>query len=179
MNDEQKRVLAGMLTADVGSSCFVIIGFYYVPMPVAQIQTMGDRIAFALQWDCLAVFMLLVGVGSVARQRFFLSSAIDGSAPRSGTSLDINIRYIQNTAEQCLLLVIGHLALATVVSEASLKIIPVLVALFIAARTLFWVGYHRSPLSRAVGFAATFYPTIAVYIYCMYKVLGAWTVDGF
>jgi len=168
-----------MLTAALGSVAFISIGFFYIPIPVAPMQTMGDRIAFAIQWDCLAALMLLIGIGSVARQRLFLSSAIDGSSPPSGSSLDINIRYIQNTSEQCLLMVISHATLATVISEASLKIIPILVMLFVIARALFWVGYHRSPLSRAVGFAATFYPTIAVYIYCAYILLGSQSFRGF
>ena len=179
MNEEQRSILVGMLAAALGSVAFVFIAFFYIPIPVAQLQTMGDRIAFALQWDCMAIVMLLIGVGSVARQRFFLSSAINGSAPPPGSSLDINIRYIQNTGEQCLLLVIGHVTLATVIGEASLKIVPVLAILFVIARTLFWAGYHRSPLSRAVGFAATFYPTVAVYIYCVYAILATQIFSGY
>jgi hypothetical protein len=37
--------------------------------------------------------------------------------------------------------------------------------LFLLGRTLFWIGYHKSPYLRAFGFGLTFYPSVAVYIW--------------
>lgn len=84
--------------------------------------------------------------------------------PETGSSLDINKRYLQNTQEQVLLAFIAHLVLALVVPVSILNIIPVLVVLFAFARLCFWIGYHISPAARAFGFATTFQPTVGVYI---------------
>ena len=37
-------------------------------------------------------------------------------------------------------------------------------ASFFVTRLLFWVGYHRSPPLRGLGFAAGFYPTITLLV---------------
>src|SRR3546814_15625590 len=108
--------------------------------------------------------MLRAGIGSVARQQFFSDSAIDGSASGPASSIELNCRYVQNTAEQCLLAVTGHLALAVVVPATALAAVPVLVALFVVARICFWMGYHRHPISRALGFAPAFDPPVDGYI---------------
>jgi len=171
VTDNQRRVLVGMITAAVFSFAFIVLAYLYLPLKLSAMTSVGERLSFALRCDLLAVLMLLLGIGVVARQRFFSTDAIDGSFADRGSSLDINVRYVQNTTEQCLLLIVGHLVLATVVSEVGLKMIPILVALFVFARLCFWIGYHRSPISRAFGFAATFYPTVGVLLYDAYRVL--------
>ena len=45
------------------------------------------------------------------------------------------------------------------------RALPILTALFVLGRILFWVGYHKHPYLRAFGFGITFYPTVAVYIW--------------
>ena len=124
-----------------------------------------------MRCDFWAGFALLAGVGRVAGERFF-SNQIDGSVPAEGRSLQVNRSYIQNTAEQLLLLLVAHAGLAGVLPERSLTVIPVLVALFLVGRATFWAGYLRSAPARAFGFATTFYPTVAVFFYVGFRLLA-------
>jgi uncharacterized membrane protein YecN with MAPEG domain len=171
MSSDQRQVVIGVASATGVSVAFIGLGYFYFPWTLPPLATIGERLAFTLQCDLFALLMLLFGIACVANQRFFSPEAIDGSRGRPGSSLDINRRYVQNTVEQLMLLFVGHLVLATLVSEAGLKIIPVLVVFFIVARLSFWIGYHHSPVSRAFGFAATFYPTLAVLLYDIYRLL--------
>lgn len=172
MASQRQRVLTGMVGAALFSALFIYAGMRWWPFAMPQAASAGERLAFALRCEIFVMLMLLLGIGNVARQRFFSETAIDGSAPGAASSIDINCRYVQNTAEQCLLAVVGHLALAMLVPVTALAAIPVLVALFVFARICFWVGYHHSPISRAFGFAATFYPTIGVYVLVIYLALA-------
>ena len=72
-----------------------------------------------------------------------------------------------------MLLVLAHAGLALVLEPAALPAIPVLVALFLVGRAAFWAGYLRSPPTRAFGFAATFYPTVAAWVVAALELAAA------
>ena len=42
---------------------------------------------------------------------------------------------------------------------------------FAVARLAFWAGYHMAPPLRAFGFAATFYPTVLVALWALWRVV--------
>ena len=48
---------------------------------------------------------------------------------------------------------------------------PILTALFLLGRVLFWIGYHKNPYLRAFGFGLTFYPTVGVYTWLLLLML--------
>ncbi len=172
MAGDQTRVLAGMFAAAVFGALWVAVGFAAGSSSFGNSTPSAERLAYALRYEIFVALTLLVGVGNVARQRFFSAAAIDGSAPARGSAIDIDTRYIQNTTEQCVLAIPGHLALAVSLPAASLHVIPVLVSLFVFARACFWIGYRVHPATRAFGFAATFYPTVGVYLYVLAVVVG-------
>lgn len=114
---------------------------------------------------------LAVGIGWAARTRHF-SQNIDGSAPERGTPLDITLRYIQNTAEQVLLFTLMTACLIGAAPDLAKRILPILGLWFLIARILFWAGYIRAPLKRAVGFASTFHPTLFFLILSILAVMN-------
>ena len=164
MNADQRTVLTGMMGAAIFSLLFVLLGTTFSNLPQPSIHSPGERIAYVLRCDFWAVFALLAGVGRVAARRFF-SNQIDGTVPAEGRSLQVDRAYIQNTTEQILLLLMGHLGLALVLAPEDLIVIPWLVALFLIGRVTFWLGYSRSAPARAFGFATTFYPSVVVCLY--------------
>ncbi|MEE3328200.1 MAG: MAPEG family protein [Myxococcota bacterium] len=170
MNEDQRFVAVGMAGAAIFSVLFVAVGLYLFDSPVLGYDSPGDRIAYALRCDFWAGFALLAGIARVAGQRFF-SNEIDGSVPAEGHSLQVNRTYIQNTTEQIILLLMAHAALSLVVSSELLRLIPILVALFLIGRVTFWAGYLRSAPARAFGFAATFYPTVAVFVFVAFRLV--------
>ena len=70
-----------------------------------------------------------------------------------------------------MLLFVGSLILYTFLDAYSIKLIPILATLFVFGRIAFWIGYLKDPLDRAFGRGVTLYPTIAVLIYDVYRVL--------
>ena len=170
MTQDQRFVAAGMAGSVVFSVLFVLAGLSFFTSPVVGVESPGDRIAYVFRCDFWAGFALLAGIARVAGQRFF-SGEIDGSVPAAEHSLQVNRTYIQNTVEQIVLLLIAHAALALVVSSEMLRLIPILVALFLAGRVTFWAGYLKSPPARAFGFATTFYPTVAVFFFVAFSLV--------
>jgi hypothetical protein len=164
LDGEQRTVLRGIATATFFSVLFVALGWHVSPIPAPAAANAGERLAYALRCDLFAALALFAGIARVAAQRFF-GGEIDGSVAPRARSLEIHRTYIQNTLEQFVLLLIAHLAFAAVEPAEHLRLLPVLVALFLLGRAAFWIGYFASPPARAFGFAATFYPTVAVLLY--------------
>jgi uncharacterized membrane protein YecN with MAPEG domain len=119
--------------------------------------------------EFFAALMLLFGVMLVGGQRYFSDKAIEGQTEGLAGAITINLRYIQNTLEQLVLLVITHMAFAATADSGEMKIIPILVSLFIVGRICFWIGYHQNALSRSFGFAVTFYPTLVMMIITLWR----------
>jgi len=171
MSNEQRKVLAGMATAVVFSATFFEVVFRMTAidlMPPGGIE-ISWRLEYALKCEVFAALCLLAGVALIANRRFFIADAIGGGP---SPSIEIDRRYIQNTLEQLVLAIVAHLALVTIVAPESIRAVAVLVMLFVIGRATFWIGYHRSGSARAFGFATTFYPTVAVYAFVVYRILA-------
>ena len=73
--------------------------------------------------------------------------------------------FILNTFEQFTAYLVAIAVVALYSPPEGARALPILTALFVLGRILFWVGYHKHPYLRAFGFGITFYPTVAVYIW--------------
>jgi len=172
LDQQQKDVRTGMIAGGLFSLVWVWMGYGFLQMELPLWLTTGDRLAYVAKCELFAALMLLFGVMAVAGQRFFSRQAIEGQSNGVSRSLSINLRYIQNTLEQLVLLVIAHMAFAAVAGRDEMRLIPVLVSLFMVGRICFWIGYHQNPVSRAFGFAATFYPTAVMMFYASWRILA-------
>jgi len=70
-----------------------------------------------------------------------------------------------------MLFLVGISGLALYVPPEDASAVPILAALFLLGRTIFWVGYHKNPQQRAFGFGLTFYPTLIVYAWLLVRML--------
>lgn len=167
-----KQVLVGLGMA----VAMVVVWFAWVgplhPVVTLPFDSAAERIAFAAKWLLVPGSTLLVGIGMVANRRFFSTDAMDGTRTPASTALEINLRYNQNTLEQIALVIIGWPLLALLLPLAQLGLIPVLAVLFGFGRFAFWVGYLIAPWARAFGFALTFYPTVAAYVWLAIRTLS-------
>ena len=150
--------------------CAVVLATGYAGLPanwfgLDQALTIADRIAFALQAD-LVIFLWLAGcVRAVSKGRFLSPTDIGGSASGPPSSaLKFRLAVLQNSLEQTVLAVGAHLALATVLRGAELRVIPLLVALYLLGRVTFAWGYGRHPVGRAFGMAVTGVSTVVAFI---------------
>lgn len=120
-----------------------------------------------------AVFALLPAVAAVvvvAAQRLHPGHWV-GRKVRFHSALDINTRFVRNTIEQFVLFLTGASGLALYVTRGDADAIPILAALFLTGRIVFWAGYHKNDYARAFGFGLTFYPTVAVYAWLLVRML--------
>ena len=170
--DAQRRVVAGMASGAIGSAAFLYLGYRFLPPFVPVLMEPIERVAYAIRWLVLPAGTLVLGVALVAAGRFFAPDAIDGNEPTEGSTLDINVRFVTNTAEQLLLFAIALLALSVHLGGTAVRMIPLLTLWFSFARLAFLAGYHKSPIARAFGFAATFYPTVGALLYDVLMILS-------
>ncbi|MEO0370695.1 MAG: MAPEG family protein [Pseudomonadota bacterium] len=103
--------------------------------------------------------VMMAMVMRVAMRRFFEAGSGMGSLSEAG---ELDRQVLQNTVEQLVLAAAIWPAAAVILGPAGPGVIIALGLGFGAARVLFWVGCHRSPLLRSVGFAGTFFPTVGV-----------------
>ena len=124
-------------------------------------SSLTERLIVTARADVFVLCWLAATIGNVARLRFFCAEDIAGSRPGTASLAVGDAKAIlQNTLEQVVLAIPIHVALAVLV-RASLPLIIALAALFTTGRLLFWIGYAKGAQARALGFALTFYPSIA------------------
>jgi len=132
--------------------------------------TVGHRIALVIKNAVFAILPAVLAICIVAAQRLDPSMWV-GRTAKPNSALDINTRFILNTFEQFILFFIGNAALALYCPIEEARSLIILTVLFVLGRVLFWVGYHYNPYVRAFGFGITFYPTVAVYLWLILRMV--------
>ena len=132
--------------------------------------TVGHRIALVIKNAVFAILPAVLAICIVAAQRLDPSMSV-GRTAKPNSALDINTRFILNTFEQFILFFIGNAALALYCPIEEARSLIILTVLFVLGRVLFWVGYHYNPYVRAFGFGITFYPTVAVYLWLILRMV--------
>jgi hypothetical protein len=168
---KQALVLMGMIAAVV-----VLLLLWarlpLLPLPLPIGDDTASRIAFVARWLLLPGLALFAGVVGLASRRFFVTDAMDGTRTPESRSLEINLRYNQNTLEQVVLAAIAWSGLALQLPHVRLSLIPALAVLFLTGRAIFWIGYLIAPWARALGFGLTFYPTAIAIIWLASRMLA-------
>jgi hypothetical protein len=147
---------------------FAYYGFHHFGLGGPAGSSFSDGLAYAAQWHLMAGLVLLAMIMFIAGFRPLSLRIIDGND--RDDLVAVHVRVQRNTLEQLVLLIVGDVALLTVIPPESAHIIGVHVLLFIGARAVYWIGYAIDPLYRTVGFVATFYPNIAVMLYAAYRI---------
>lgn len=122
----------------------------------------ASRLAFAASWLLVPGWCLLAGVFGASRRGFY-ADAIEGTRTPSARSLEINLRYNQNTIEQTILASIAWFGLAVVIPYDQLNLIAGMAILFAIGRATFWIGYLMHPMARTFGMTLTAIPTIIAF----------------
>jgi hypothetical protein len=165
MSTLRRNQLLGVLGAAPAVTIAVVVWLYAeqifagIPLPA---DDPGSRLAFAAQWLVLPGLTLLAGIFGASRRGFY-ADAIEGTRTPKSRSLEINLRYNQNTIEQTLIAAIAWMGLARMLPHEQLVLIPALAVLFAISRITFWIGYALHPMGRTFGISLTAFPTIIAY----------------
>lgn len=165
LTEKQKGVLRAMAIGGI-TSVFVLTAAV-VMYPSAFIANSGQAgaLVHTLSWDLLVVSCLMVSIGLLARHRFFSPDDIDGGGISKGTQqAHILQAVLQNTLEQTVLAVSVHMIWAVVMPDRWQAAVPAAAILFLIGRVLFARGYSGGAPARALGFALTFYPSVAMVV---------------
>lgn len=159
------KQLVGGAGAAAAIAC-VLACWAYAPLLLRGIalpaDDMASRLAFVAGWLLVPGWCLLAGVFGAARRGFY-PDAIDGTRTPSAHTLEINLRYNQNTIEQAILAAIAWFGLAVVLPHHELVLIPGMAILFAIGRATFWIGYALHPIARTFGMTLTAIPTIIAF----------------
>ncbi|WP_422029448.1 MAPEG family protein [Roseovarius sp.] len=161
---EKRRKIAVGMAAGVAWAMAVLVGAaVFVELPV-----------FALMPTIMTAFfapglVMIAMVGRLAQRRFFDEAIVDGGALAGAAEIDR--RVLVNTTEQLVLAMAVWPAAAVLLGPEGPGVILVLGVAFAVARLAFWAGYHVAPPLRAFGFAATFYPTVLVAFWALWRVV--------
>jgi uncharacterized membrane protein YecN with MAPEG domain len=165
LTEKQQGVLRGMMVGVVVTLAALAFAIALHPDVLTPEKGRSAAFAHALTWDMLLVVCLAANVALLARHRFFAPEDIDGGGLAEGTPQARVLQSIlQNTLEQTVLGLSIHLIWAAVMPQAWQAAVPAAAILFFVGRVLFWRGYARGAPSRALGFALTFYPSVAMLV---------------
>lgn len=165
---QRRQVAGGIFVAWGLSGAFIGFGIWISNLTGPLFQTPNDAVGFTI---VVVALPLIFGIGWAARTRHFISN-IDGSRPAEGSALDLTLRYVTNTVEQVVLFGMTAGCLALIDPNHAVVVLPVMGLWFAVARALFYFGYRRTPIARSVSFAATFHPTVGLFVYCVIRLIG-------
>ena len=166
MKPEQKIVAIGAASG-VAAMALGVWALTNV-LPVPQIaDSVGERLAYALRANVVALLPLFIMIITVANSRF-LSDAIDPTRRAESVSMQIDGRVVDNTLQQNFVFVIASLALSTIVPLYYLQVVWACVIVFVTARLVFWLGYRLNPLYRAPGMSATAYLNLGMILFLLF-----------
>ena len=161
--EKRRKIAIGMAAGAVWAVAVLVGAATFVQLPV-----------FALMPTIMTAFLApglvtIAMIGRLAQRRFFDDAIIDGEAFSGAAAIDQ--RVLSNTVEQLVLAMAVWPAAAVLLGAEGPGVILVLGVAFAVARLAFWFGYHRAPPLRAFGFAATFYPTVLVALWALWRVV--------
>jgi hypothetical protein len=148
---ERRKGMGAIAAASVVAAA-LWFGIYEYSPPLAGMETLGARMLVALK--CLVIatlFCFVAGVEAVAHERL-QSPAFDPLLGDDTRRLRVNLRYLQNTLEQTIVLGVALFGLAAYLdSGESMRAVIATAVVWIASRFAFWIGYHRSAAMRGIG----------------------------
>lgn len=171
MKPDQKIVAIGAASGVAGMALAVWALTQLLPSPTG-IETMPDRIVYALRINLVALLPLFVMLIAIGNSRF-LSDAIDPTRRAETPTQQVDGRVADNTLQQNFVFAVASLALATIVSAENLQVLWACAIVFMVARLVFWFGYRIHPLFRAPGMSATAYLNLGMILFVLYSMVTA------
>lgn len=158
---ERGQILVGISGGMIAALALITLGPVLNLLPFQSPTLVGRAPTWAVGTS-IALTWLAIAVGRLAKHRFLNPSDLDPMRDDQTALARSLTQQLQNTLEQTVL-AIGAYAVWTALSPSSWGVMPILGAiLFSLGRLLFFMGYSNGASRRALGFALTFYPTLAI-----------------
>ncbi|XP_061540062.1 uncharacterized protein LOC133406450 [Phycodurus eques] len=159
-------VLASFLCA----SAIIYVLDSYVPIKPPDCRDVTSRLVFTLCCCVVAALPILLAMVLGAVCRFCSASfSLQESPPRRHT---IQQMFATASLELLFLYVLNLIVMAALSPQQDLKAIPILVAMFILGRLVYWVSLNVCSSWRGFGSGLTIFPLIAMVannVFLLYK----------
>uniref|UniRef100_A0A665VAB2 Transmembrane protein 79b n=1 Tax=Echeneis naucrates TaxID=173247 RepID=A0A665VAB2_ECHNA len=134
--------------------------YFYVPIKPPDCPDTASRLVFSLCCCAAAAFPILLAmlVGS-ARQFCSASFDLQDSFP-SGRA--VHQLFVTASSEQLLLYIVNLVVMAWLLPQEQLKLVPIVAAMFIFGRLVYWVCLSMCSSWRGFGSGLTFFPLLSV-----------------
>ncbi|CAN9500928.1 unnamed protein product [Ophioblennius macclurei] len=144
--------------------------YFYVPIRPPDCPDVGSRVVFALCCCVVAAVPILLAMLLGATCQFCSGSLglHDSSPRRCGASQQL---FVAASSQQLLLYVLNLLAMAALLPEDQLKLVPILVGMFIIGRLVYWASLNACSSWRGFGSGLTVFPllaSVALNLFLMY-----------
>ena len=165
LTQKQAGVLPRIIVGAIIAIAIVACGSFLNPLSFDSSLDITGRLSVAIQFLLLPATFLVFSIGRLARHRFFTPEDIDGGSFSDDSKQARSLQsLLQNTLEQFCIASAIYLAWAVVMPGQTLSVIPLSAIAFCIGRVLFFTGLKGGAPSRALGFALTFYPSVAMLI---------------
>ncbi|XP_060889860.1 uncharacterized protein LOC132966842 [Labrus mixtus] len=149
-------VLASLLCA----SGILYALYSYVPIKPPDYPDTPSRIVFTLCCCVVAAVPILLAMIMGAMCQFCTASFdLTDSIPRRRAVQQL---FVRASMEQLLLYILNLVVMATLLPQDQLKLVPVLVAMFVLGRLVYWVSLNACSSWRGFGSGLTFFPLLAM-----------------
>ncbi|XP_059197480.1 transmembrane protein 79-like [Centropristis striata] len=135
--------------------------YFYVPIRPPDCPDTASRIVFTLCCCVVAAVPILLAMLLGAACQFCTASfsLLQESTPRRSAVQQL---FVKASLEQLLLYVLNLVVMATLLPQDQLKLVPILVAMFIFGRLVYWVSLNVCSSWRGFGSGLTLFPLIAM-----------------
>ncbi|KAJ8030503.1 hypothetical protein HOLleu_26946 [Holothuria leucospilota] len=158
---EGRRNQRHVRLSGISATVLTVVGSYlaikYLPVPTPSTPSLINRLVFTIRLSFFSLIPLEFGTVNVAYRRFH-DMDNHGSNPikeKVDYGMAVAQRFLQNTLEQTVSHVIVQLVMCTVIPANYLPVLTVFTFWFLIGRLFFFLGYMKSPINRAFGFALT------------------------
>ncbi|XP_056234767.1 uncharacterized protein LOC130171024 [Seriola aureovittata] len=149
-------VLASLLCA--GGMLYAL--YFYVPIKPPDCPDIASRVIFTFRCCVVAAIPILLAMLVGAACQFCTASFdLQESFPRRRAVQQL---FVTASLEQLLLYVLNLVVMATLLPQDQLKLVPILVAMFIFGRLVYWVSLNVCSSWRGFGSGLTIFPLLAM-----------------
>ncbi|XP_029002949.1 transmembrane protein 79-like [Betta splendens] len=134
--------------------------YFYVPLRPPDCPDVASRVLFCLCCCVVAAVPVLLAMLMGALCQFCTSSFdLQEPLPRRQALQQL---FVTASLEQLLLYVLNLVVMATLLPQDQLKLVPILAAMFILGRLVYWVSLNACSSWRGFGSGLTVFPLLAM-----------------
>ncbi|KAM4548763.1 uncharacterized protein PAE49_016870 isoform 1-T3 [Odontesthes bonariensis] len=134
--------------------------YFYIPIRPPDCPDVTSRILFTLCCCVVAALPILLAMLTGAACQFCAGSLnLQESFPRRQT---LHQLFVTASLEQLLLYVLNLIVMAALLPQDQLKLVPILVAMFIFGRLVYWLSLNTCSSWRGFGSGLTVFPLLAM-----------------